>query len=291
MKRTIALLLISLAVLMAGCVALPEATLPEARTFVSPVQTATRSYRYFIPMWAKPLNKLGLAGCPATCQALGCAWCYSWGPEPGGTPDAETVPMLWGANDVGKALGGNSPWLLGFNEPDLSNQANLTPEQAAALWRQVETLYPGRKLVSPAPSHFDVAWLGRFRDAYAVAYGVWPRLDALAFHCYWSADECIAIGEQFVAWAAAWGVPEVWCTEFAFVPAWAADAEADARRFVAWAEAEPTVTRYAPFVSHIAGGEWYWPDARPEANPSVFAADGMTLTEIGKWYAKPWAAR
>lgn len=87
--------------------------------------------------------------------------------------------------------------------------------------------------------------------------------------------------------AQAWGIGEVWCTEFAFVPAWVADAEGEARRFVGWLEGEPRVTRYAPFVSYIRGGEDYWPDTRPEANPSVFAADGATLTDVGRWYARP----
>lgn len=281
-KLLAAFLLAMLAVLAAGWDATAVATLPEARTFVSPV-SVRGGYRYYIPLWAKPLNKLGLAGCPATCQALGCAWCYSWGPEPGGTPDAETVPMLWGANDVGKALGGNSPWLLGFNEPDVATQANITPDAAAGLWRAIEARYPDKKLVAPAPSMEGVNWLPEFRAAYITRYDAAPRLDALAFHCYWRLDYCLAVGQQVLAWAEAWGVPEVWATEFAFVPAWNANAEADARAFMAWLRAQPRITHIAPFVSYLEPGIWYWPDTRPEADPSLLTADGQ-LTEIGTWY-------
>ena len=41
-----------------------------------------------------------------------------------------------------------SDWLLGFNEPNYSNQANLSPQAAATLWPQLEAT--GRRLVGPA---------------------------------------------------------------------------------------------------------------------------------------------
>lgn len=273
----------ALLLLLAGCVELPEPT-----GFVSPLQSG-ELHRVFVPLWCEPGNPLGIAGCVGSCQPLGCSWCYSWRPDPWVGVDHERVPMLWGRGDVGRTLGGNSAWLLGFNEPDLPNQAHLTPDEAAVLWRQVEATYPDRRLVSPAPSHLHPEWLAQFRQAYQVRYGRAPRLDALAFHCYWSAAECIGIGERVVAWAAAWGVPEVWCTEFAFVPAWApgGDAAGEAQRWLAWLATQSSVTRYAPFVSHVEGGEWYWPDTRPEANPSVFAADRQTLTATGSWYVRP----
>lgn len=320
MVAWVALLVVGL---LAGCVGLPAEMVREGRAFVSPVggggsvgDRPQQRYRYFFPLWlhepaptptvtpspmptvtprptatatAAPMaaNKLGIGGCVGSCGVLGCSWCYSWTPNPETWPgvDHERVAMVWGAGDVGKTLGGNSIWLMGFNEPDLDGQANLSPARAAELWRQVEQLYPSRKLVAPAPSHLHPEWIGQFRDAYIAMYQSPPRLDALAFHCYWTAAECIRIGKQFVAWAQAWGVPEVWCTEFAFVPAWNADAAGDARRFVAWLEGERVITRYAPFVSYIRGGEAYWPDTRPEANPSVLTATGE-LTVIGRWYAR-----
>lgn len=274
---------------MVGCVGLP-AGLPAARTFASPVGAAgSRTYRTYLPLWIESGNKLGLGGCPGSCEVLGCSWCYSWLPDPGtwAGVDHERVPMIWGRNDVGATVGGNSVWLMGFNEPDLSGQANLSTGTAAVLWREIERLYPERKLVAPAPSDVWPGWIDAMRYAYFARYGSWPRFDALAFHCYKpTANECIAIGRQFVAWARAWGVREVWCTEFAFLPAWTADAEGEARRFVAWLEGEPLVTRYAPFVSYIdfsAGPPWWWPWAGPD--PSVLTETGE-LTAIGRWYAR-----
>lgn len=194
--------------------------------------------------------------------------------------------MLWGRDDVGAVVGGSSQWLMGFNEPDLAGQANLSTGAAAVLWREVERLYPDRLLVAPAPSDVWPGWLPAWRYAYFSRYGAWPRVDALAFHCYRPATECITLGQQFVSWARAWGVREAWATEFAFVPAWYVDPESEARRLVAWLEGEPMITRYAPFVSYVEPGVWWWPDTRPEANPSVLEADGVTLTAIGRWYAR-----
>lgn len=267
--------------LLTGCRA-PLRTEP----FVSPVSATQRLY---VPLaLGAYTNKLGLGGCPDSCAMFGCRWCYSWTPTPGVGRDHERVAMLWGAADVGRAIDGNSAWLMGFNEPDLANQANLTPVVAAIQWHTIERIYPTRRLVAPAPSHIHPEWLPQFYAAYTDIYGRPPRLDALAFHCYFPASDCIRLGKQFVAWAQTWNVPEVWCTEFAFLPAWRAQAEQEARRFVDWLEAEPLVTRYAPFANHVAGGEWYWPYTAAGTNPSVFEADGMTLTEIGAWYQKAW---
>ena len=119
-------------------------------------------------------------------------------------------------------------------------------------------------------------------------YGVPPRFDALAWHCYeWQAAGCIARGKQFVGLARAWGVPEVWCTEFAFVRAHTANPEREALAFVAWLEAEALITRYAPYGHYVERGAWYWPDTRASADPSLFAGPGsLELTDVGKWYAQ-----
>jgi hypothetical protein len=199
----------------------------------------------------------------------------------------EAVPMIRDAGQMHVTLlGGDSDWIMGFNEPDLPGQANMTPDEAAVLWREIEGRWPGRRLLGPAPSHLHPEWIVQFRDAYMRRYGQAPRLDGLAFHCYYRyASQCIALGERFVRWADEWGSEEVWCTEFAFLPVNGPDAERQARRFVAWLEGEPGVTRYAPYVVHQAVCDQFWPDCRPGADPSLLDAAGG-VTEIGRWYAK-----
>ena len=134
-------------------------------------------YTLYFPMWQQPAlaGKLGLAGgTVAQANALGASWMYDWSATP---PTAEygieSVPMIGNADRVAYDLGGNSVWILGFNEPDLAVQSNITPEYAAQLWRQIETRYPQRKLVSPAVSDPDSGWLLRFRLAYYTEYGTW----------------------------------------------------------------------------------------------------------------------
>jgi hypothetical protein len=46
----------------------------------------------------------------------------------------------------------DAEFILGFNEPDHVDQANMTPQQAADAWPELEKHANGRPLVSPATS-------------------------------------------------------------------------------------------------------------------------------------------
>ncbi|MDX3322940.1 glycosyl hydrolase [Streptomyces sp. ME03-5684b] len=106
-------------------------------------------------------------------QALknsGASWYYNWSSTTGPITkpnDIEYVPMIWGADAVTDTALGQAAKegkaLLGFNEPDLPAQANLTPEQALDLWPRLQST--GLRLGAPAvASGGDVAggWLDRF---------------------------------------------------------------------------------------------------------------------------------
>jgi len=144
----------------------------------------------------------------------GVSWWYNWyytTTAPANYFDdyqMEFIPMLWGgntsANDMTavKSFILNHPevkYLLVMNEPNLIDQANRTPEQAAVDWIKYEqvvndlaaqqrTVY----LVGPAmtwgtmPNYSDpVVWLDAFYNAYKSANGGRPpRIDYLAFHWY-----------------------------------------------------------------------------------------------------------
>lgn len=106
-------------------------------------------------------------------QALkdsGASWYYNWSSTTGPIAkptDIEYVPMIWGADAVtdtvldqaskeGKAL-------LGFNEPDLPTQANMTPEQALDLWPRLQST--GLRMGAPAVASGGDdtgGWLDRF---------------------------------------------------------------------------------------------------------------------------------
>jgi hypothetical protein len=101
-------------------------------------------------------------------------------------PGMTFVPMIWGARQAGPydldAARGEGGTLLGFNEPDVLEQANLTVDEALDLWPRL--MATGQRLGSPAPSA-DAAtpgsWLDRFMSG-AGRRGY--RVDFVAVHWY-----------------------------------------------------------------------------------------------------------
>ncbi len=70
----------------------------------------------------------------------GASWYYTWSTshQPLATPrGVHFVPMIWGPDSVTAASLAQAKhegrYLLGFNEPDLSNQSNMTVAQALSL--------------------------------------------------------------------------------------------------------------------------------------------------------------
>jgi hypothetical protein len=85
----------------------------------------------------------------------GASWYYTWGPDHRGitTPHGVSfVPMIWGAGSVTTAtlrqVKHEGRYLLGFNEPDNSGQANMTVTHALNLWPRL--MSTGMRLGSPA---------------------------------------------------------------------------------------------------------------------------------------------
>ena len=86
---------------------------------------------------------------------------YTWSPSKADI-DLEFVPMLWGSNQVSDwestindtIKSANVTHALGFNEPEIEGQSNISPSDGAALWKaHIEPLKAqGILLGSPAPS-------------------------------------------------------------------------------------------------------------------------------------------
>lgn len=103
------------------------------------------------------------------------SWWYDWSlnPSPGVGPfKQEFVAMAWGAKHKGVPLAErlkgwvphpSTKTLLGFNEPNLAHQSNLTPEQACALWPDMLTAAKkhGLSVGSPAVNHCVVGGNGQ----------------------------------------------------------------------------------------------------------------------------------
>jgi len=70
-------------------------------------------------------------------------------------------------------------FVLGFNEPDRADQANLTPQKAAQFWPKVEQLANGLPLVAPVTSGKNMQWLDEF-----IGNCTGCRFDYVAAHVY-----------------------------------------------------------------------------------------------------------
>jgi lysophospholipase L1-like esterase len=236
--------------------------------------------------------------------APGVSWWYRWALEPASTVPADYrtrygmdfIPMLWGDfNDAqAEAFLRANPhikYLLLMNEPNLTDQANMSPQQAAQLWPRYEAIAAktGVQLVGPAMTwgtmeklEDPVVWLDAFYDEYRKANGGRdPRIDYLAFHWYdyglaGQLDRLTKYGKSF------------WVTEFAN---WhggndgaqidsVAKQKAQMTEMVAVCESRSDVFRYAWFTGRR-------PD-EASRHTSLLGAAGE-LTELGRHYlAQPY---
>ncbi len=141
------------------------------------LEKGVRFIRVFPWRWT---TKKGIAG--GIHQNLNVSWYYDWNIEGRSNPDLEYVAIKqkrhWpGLDQDWKWKGINH--LLGYNEPDRPDQANMTVDEAIAGWP--ELLGTGLRLGSPAVSDGGLGWLYEFMDK-ADAQGL--RVDFVAVHYY-----------------------------------------------------------------------------------------------------------
>lgn len=210
------------------------------------------------------------------------SWAYNWKSEPLGdlSSHIQFIPMLWGTKpstielwtkNADKAIASGSTHFLGFNEPDLDSQANLSPSEAADAWlKHLEPYARKVKLGSPAVTNGQKAgrglnWLSDFLDA---CNGC--TVDFIAIHWYGHAgDGGVQKLKDHIATArgTAKGRP-IWITEFQ--PQGDQTEQADfLEKILPWLDdkVESGVDRYA-----------YW-------KVDGFLASGNHLTESGAVYA------
>lgn len=146
-------------------------------------------------------------------------------------------------------------YLAGFNEPDLAWQSNLTPAQAAVLWREIETAMPPEiKLISPQPSIHNPSWLWQFVETYQGIYGERPRMDAIGYNVYFrTAGEVQAYltARHNEALAHGYDVP-IWIMELGG-ECWQQDSGSAQlmSELIPWLEATDWIGRYSWFANRI----------------------------------------
>ena len=171
----------------------------------------------------KGVSTWTMAGVSQALTESGASWYYDWAATPNGiaTPaGVGFVPMVWGASDVTAAILGQvkseGSVLLGFNEPDLGSQANMTVAQALDLWPKLEAT--GMTLGSPAVASGAATpggWLDQFM-AGAKTRGY--RVNFITVHWYGGDFETAAAVQQLQSYLQAiydrYHLP-IWLTEFA----------------------------------------------------------------------------
>jgi len=202
--------------------------------------------------------------------ASGASWYYNWGATPSGITapsSASFVPMIRAASDVTTAtldqVKSEGNVLLGFNEPDLSGQANMTVAQALDLWPQLEAT--GMTLGSPAVA-YDAAtpggWLDQFMTG-AKARGY--RVNFITVHWYGGDFSTGPAVQQLEGYLQAiynrYHLP-IWVTELALTsyagPTPAFPTEAQQAAFLTAAttmlDGLPYLQRYAWFALPVSAG-------------------------------------
>ncbi len=167
-------------------------------------------------------NDASLVNMFSSAPAVG--WSYNWIPQSGGlSSDIPYIPCLhdsssaftsvWAQAAEG-AIANGGKWLFSMNEPDISTQANMSPTDAAAFWKQWMEPYAGKiGLVAPAVSsgvgpNMGADWLKQFLAACSDC-----TIDAVGQHWYNSNGNDVSNFQDTINAAAAFGKP-VWVNEF-----------------------------------------------------------------------------
>jgi hypothetical protein len=194
------------------------AALALALPFVGQTAGFAQSTKRGLGLQAPVDTPAGIALNTARLANINAVWYYDWSYSGIYPQDQQYdfVHMVWTGSYLATDPVPTPPYahILGFNEPDGSTQANMTPAQAIADWPAV--IARGTFVVSPATGQSPISgnypegssnpsWLSQFMSTN-------PKVDAIAVHSY----GCDAAHLQTLLTDIynKWGKP-IWLTEFA----------------------------------------------------------------------------
>lgn len=206
-------------------------------------------------------------------QILGSAisWAYNWGTEISSDLSTEFskqqidyCPMSWNANPdivpkIRRYVNAHPEckYLLAYNEPNLTDQARMTPQEAAAQWPALRALATelNLKLISPAmnygtlPDYSDpIKWLDEFFSNVPLS-----DVDGIAIHCYMENPSSLI---NYVNMFKKYGKP-IWLTEFCAWPSSNKISISSQMNYMSetlhYLESDPDVFRYAWFIPRGIG--------------------------------------
>lgn len=200
-----------------------------------------------------------------TLLAPGVCWQYNWGatvsyPEVMHQNGIIFMPMAWnnhfGAAEMRayKAAYPEAEYILAYNEPNLVDQCNMTPEVAAYHWPALKAVADelGMKLISPAVNygtlagyHDPIVWLDEFFAQEGVSL---DDVAGIAVHCYMPSGEAL---KSFIRRFDKYGKP-IYMTEFCHANSTITNDVPTQQRFMSEAlnymEADDKVEGYAWFI-------------------------------------------
>ncbi|THU34192.1 T9SS type A sorting domain-containing protein [Niastella caeni] len=223
------------------------------------------------------ISKKGKAGwSPAK---INCTWYYDWNIAGSSASNYDyTIIRQHGGwpswTDINNKKNVNH--LLGFNEPDRPDQANMTVDQAFAQWP--EMMKSGLRIGSPAPASPHNSWITEFL---AKCDQLNYRVDFVAIHAYWggltpqqwySQLKSIYDRVKRPLWITEWNNGANWTTE-----SWPTDQQAQFEKQLNDMKGILQVLDTTSFVERYAIYDWV------ENKRAMVLAD--TLTPAGKYYA------
>lgn len=207
------------------------------------------------------------------------SWAYNWDASSNGEPGVEFVPMMWGSrydeetlDRIDSAVRDGSTHILGFNEPDHSEQANMSPSDAASVYKQYITPFVDRaQLVSPATTNGadGLDWMGNFLKLCSDC-----EISVMAVHWYGAtADDFKEHITKSQTLAAQHGLDELWVTEFALAEDMTGTVHDPTssveflRQVLPWLDQQCNIGRYAYFMT-----------------ADNYLLDGTSLSQTGEAY-------
>jgi len=201
----------------------------------------------------------------------GISWSYNWASSLSFTFDQaidnnqiDYCPMAWNGVNASElrtyvAAHPNCEYLLAFNEPNLTDQANMTPTEAAAKWDDVKSIADelNLKIISPAMNYGTldgysdpIVWLDEFFSLVSI-----DDVDGIAVHCYMANAGSLKL---YIERYKKYNKP-IWLTEFC---AWdglnsssfkALGQQQYLSDAVNYLEGDSSVYRYAWFIPRASG--------------------------------------
>lgn len=186
------------------------------------------------------------------------SWGYNWDSDSAGLSSSfNYVPLLWGLSHTDvwntratSAIANGATHLMSFNEPDMTSQANMSPEDAASAYKTWMMPFAGKaKLGAPAVTNgggsMGLNWLAAFLEACDGC-----QVDFVTIHWYDSASNTAYFKEHVQNATDVAGGKPVWVTEFAPT---GSPSNADISTFLEdvmpWMDSQSFVERYSYFMA------------------------------------------